>query len=79
MREYKPIEYTYKGFKVCGQKELCLGGYKMIYYQIYDKDGVEVVSTFTEDISMFRKYINELRELVDDIIKNPEYYYDEES
>ena len=77
MREYKPIEYTYKGFKVCGQKEKCLGGYQMIYYQIYDKDGVEVVSAFTEDATPFKKYTIGLKELVDDIIENPNDYYDE--
>lgn len=73
----KPIEYEYKGFKVCVQKESCLGGYPMIYYQIIDKDGMFVVDTFTEDSTPVRKYANYLKELVDDIVKNPDSYYDE--
>jgi hypothetical protein len=79
MREYKPAEYMYKDFKVCVQKEASLDGWGMIYYQIYDKDGVEVISAFTEDSTPHRKYAMGLKELVDDIIENPEDYYDEES
>ena len=77
MREYKPIEYVYKGFKVCVQKEASLGGWVCIYYQIYDKDGTEIVSTFTEDSTPHRKFAMGLKELVDDIIENPEDYYEE--
>lgn len=78
MREYKPVEYTYKGFKICVQKEASLGGWVCIYYQIYDADGMEVVSTFTEDSTPHRKFAMGLKELVDDIIENPESYYEEE-
>jgi hypothetical protein len=74
----KPIEYKYRGFTVCVQKEESLGGWDYIYYQIYDSDGMEVVCTFTEDSTNIRSFAKGLKATVDDIIENPEYYYDED-
>ena len=72
-------EYEYKGFKVYCQREMSLGGDYMTYYQIYDTEGTEVVCTFTTDETPFVKFANGLKNIVDDIIENPEDYYDEEN
>jgi len=72
------MEYTYRDFKVICTKEKSLDGSPTIYYNIYDSDGIEVVSGFTRDSTPLKKYAIGLKEVVDDIIKNPEDYYDDE-
>jgi hypothetical protein len=71
------MKYKYKDFEVVCTKENSLAGYPTIYYAIYDRDGVEVVANFTEDFTSLKKYATGLKEVIDDIIDNPEDYYDE--
>ena len=69
------MNYNYKGFEVNCTREKSLGGDILTYYQIYDKNGVEVVCTFTSDRTPLKEFANDLRSTVDDIIENPEEYY----
>ena len=72
----KSIDYNYKCYKVCVQKEKTLAGEVEMFYQIYDSNGEEVVCAYTCDTSPLKVFANDLREIVDDIIDNPENYYD---
>jgi hypothetical protein len=71
------MKINYKDFEINCTREKSLGGENLLYYQIYDKDGVEVVGSFTTDASSVRVYANSLKEVVDDIIENPNEYYED--
>ena len=71
----KSIDYNYKGYEVCVQKEKTLAGEVEMFYQIYDSNGEEVVCAYTCDTSSLKVFANGLKDVVDDVIENPEEYY----
>ena len=77
MNKPKLKEYTYKGFVVHCTQEPSLKGQEMKYYHIIDSEGIIIVDTFTCNTTPFSKFADGLKELVDDIIENPDEYYED--
>lgn len=71
------MKVKYKGFEINLNKEKALGGWTSIYYYIVDKDGEYVVDSFTEEKASLTEFVKHLKNTVDDIIKNPNDYYDD--
>lgn len=63
----------YKGCDIEVTKEKCLGGWDMIFYNIFD-DGFEVTSGFYDSSDKVRDFYNDLKEVVDDYRLNPKDY-----
>lgn len=60
------LKATYKGYELEVSKEKCMGGWSMVYFNIYAPDGYECVADFTEDNSPLRTHMKWLKERVDE-------------
>lgn len=72
------MKVMYKGFEINVTREKCLGGWSMLYYQIYTPTGYELVCSFEDSEEKVRDKIKQLKEIVDDYLINPQNYEDEE-
>ena len=68
------MKTIYRGFELNVERDQCLGGWDMIYYQAYTPDGVEVIASFTEEETTVREFMKTLKGMVDDVISNPKDY-----
>ena len=68
------MRIKYRGFELNVDREECLGGWDMIYYQAYTPEGEEVICDFTEEQTTVPKFMKDLKGMVDDRIDNPEDY-----
>lgn len=69
------MKTIYKGCEIDVTREQCLGGYKMLFYSVFD-NGFEVTSGFSESNDTVRDYIKLLKTVVDDYKENPEKHLD---
>lgn len=60
------MKVSYRGYEISVMREVCMGGWPMLYYSIYRiSDGYECTSGFTEDTSTVRTYIGYMKKRVD--------------
>lgn len=69
------MKTVYKGCEIEVTKEQCCGGYKMIFFSVFD-DGLEVTSGFSESSDTVREFMKDMKTLVDDYRNNPQDYLD---
>lgn len=74
---------NYKGFEINVNREMCLGGWEMVYYSVYRvSDGLELICNFREGCTV-REVVKEMKELIDtpdeleDLLKSAEGCGDE--
>ena len=67
------MKTTYRGCEIEVTREKCLGGWDMIYFDIFD-DGFEVTSGFSETTDTVREVIEDMKKVVDDYRAHPEDY-----
>ncbi len=67
----------YRGCEIEVTKEKCLGGWKMIYFSVFD-DGFEVTSGYSESEDTIQEVIKNMKEVVDDYRDHPEDYEENE-
>lgn len=73
------MKIEYRGFEIKAKKEQALGGWDNIYYTIMRKsDGWFLCDSFTEGDENVREFTYSLRNMVDDYLKNPEMYDEDE-
>lgn len=70
------MKVMYKGCEIEVTKDKCLGGWKMIFYSVFD-NGFEVTSGFSESNDTIKEFVKDLKGLVDDYREHPEDYTDE--
>jgi hypothetical protein len=71
------MKVTYKGFEITVEREKCMAGYDLLYYHIMTPDEEFIIDTFEDSAETVREKIKQLKETVDDYIKNPEDYNNE--
>ena len=69
------MKTVYKGCEIEVTKEKCLGGWDMLFYNVFD-DGLEVTSGFSESSDTVKDFMKILKNIVDDYRENPEEYLD---
>ena len=68
------MKVTYRDCTIEVTKEKCLGGYDMIFYSIFNEDGLELVSSFSESNETIYDFMEDLKFIVDDYRDNPWEY-----
>lgn len=68
------MKVTYKGFEIDVSREKSLGGWSQLYYSVFTPTGYELVCGFEDSDEKVKDKIEDLKETVDDYIKNPENY-----
>jgi hypothetical protein len=69
----------YKGYKLEVNREQCMAGYSMLFFNITrEKDGYECLSSFEDSAEKIRDKINELKERVDNELKEEDPWMEKE-
>lgn len=68
------MKALYKDFEIDATRKLSLAGIDLLYFSIFRKDGLEIVSDFTYGTDTEEVMIGYLKMRVDDYIENPQYY-----
>ena len=75
------MRVEYKGFEINVTKEKCLGGWEMLYFNVYRiSDGLCVEDSFTEGEETVRGMVGYMKDRVDEFIETKgvsEYLKDE--
>jgi len=73
------MKVNYKGFEVYAKREKALGGGDNLYFYIMRKsDGYFLSDGFTTGDDTVKDYIGYLKESVDDFLKNPQDWEEDE-
>ena len=71
------MQVDYKGFKIDVRREKCLGGWSLLYYDIFRiSDGYHLVGSFEDSAETVREKVKQCKEIVDDYLNNPQDYED---
>ncbi|PPB12962.1 hypothetical protein ACLMAB_06040 [Brevibacillus laterosporus] len=68
------MKVKYKEFALEASREKSLGGWSALYYTIYTPTGYELVSSFEDSDEKVKDKIEQLKEIVDDYLVNPQNY-----
>lgn len=73
------MKLIYKGFEIEVEREKCLAGYSMLYFTVMELDTLWfLVDSFEDSSETIREKIKQMKEIVDDYLKNPKDYLEEE-
>ncbi|WP_326400751.1 hypothetical protein [Paenibacillus ottowii] len=72
------MKVDYKGFKLEATREKSLGGWDTLYYTIYTPSGFELVSSFEDSEETVKDKIQQLKDIVEDCLINPQDYEDDD-
>ncbi|MFB0831409.1 hypothetical protein ACEU2D_17630 [Brevibacillus laterosporus] len=70
------MKVKYKEFALEARREKSLSGWSTLYYTIYTPTGYELVSSFEDSDEKVKDKIEQLKEIVDDYLVNPQNYVD---
>jgi hypothetical protein len=77
MKGIQEMKRNYKGFEINVRREKCLGGWPMLYFDIFRlSDGWHFVGNFEDSRETVKDKIKQCREMVDDYFENPQEYED---
>jgi hypothetical protein len=69
------MKSTYKGFEIIVKRDKCLGGWSMLYYDVFRiKDGYHLVGNFEDSAETVRGKIKQCKDIVDDYLADPKSY-----
>ena len=68
------MKINYKNCEIEAKRELSISGDKLLFYNIFTNSGFEITSGFTVGDDTVLVFINDLKSIVDDYIKNPNDY-----
>ncbi|QSF43416.1 hypothetical protein [Paenibacillus tianjinensis] len=71
------MKTKYRGFEIDVSREKCLGGWSTLYYSVYTPTGYELVCGFEDSDEKVGNMVKQMKEVVDDYIKNPQNYEEE--
>lgn len=64
------MKTKYKGFILEAKREMCLGGYKMAYFNAArESDGLELICSYSEGEDHLRDFIKQMKEEIDGFLK----------
>ena len=69
------MKSNYKGFEINVRREKCLGGWDLLYYDIFRiLDGYHLVGSFEDSAETAREKVKQCKDIVDDYLQNPKNY-----
>lgn len=72
------MKTKYKGFEIDIRREQALGGWDNIYYSVMrESDGWFLCDSFSTGEDKLKDFANDLKNVVDDYLENPNDYEDE--
>jgi hypothetical protein len=71
------MKVIYRDCEIEVTKEKCTAGYDMIFYSIFNEDGLELASSFSDSDETIYDFMEDLKFIVDDYRDNP-WEYEEE-
>lgn len=71
------MKINYRNCEIEVTREKSLGEDTLLYYSVFDEDGFEVTSGYSEGDDTIKDYIKYMKEIVDDFRENPDDYYDD--
>ena len=63
------MKRKYRGHEIEVTREKCLGGWGMLYFNVYTDDGYECIVSFEDSKEKIIDKINELKERIDNELK----------
>lgn len=63
------MKATYRGHDLTAKREMCLGGWKQVYFMAYRNDGLCVIEDHTEASDPVHTFIKAMKARVDECIE----------
>jgi len=73
------MKTTYRGHEIDVHRDMCLGGWQMLYYSIFRlSDGFECVSGFEDSAETVRDKIKQFKERIDRELAEDDPWWEQE-